>query len=104
MHTDTRRTFLRHLGGAAALLSSAVRGAGVEEILSLSTVALARQIREKKISATEAVHASIACIQAVNPKLNAVVQTCFDRALREAKEIDRRRRRAAYWVRYTASR
>ena len=32
--------------------------------------------------------ADIARITAVNPKLNAVVETCFDRALKEAKEAD----------------
>jgi amidase len=45
-------------------------------------------IREKKVSAVEAVQAYIARITAVNPKLNAVVQTCFDRALKEAKEAE----------------
>src|SRR4030095_1332484 len=42
----------------------------------------------KKLSAVEAVQAYIARITAVNPKLNAVVQTCFERALKEAKEAD----------------
>lgn len=75
-------------GGTAALLNPSAWAAGDEEILSLSAAALAQQIRARKISATDAVRASIARIQAVNFKLNAVVQTCFDRALQEAKQAD----------------
>lgn len=54
----------------------------------MSATKIAQLIREKKVSATEVVQACIARINAVNPKLNAVVQTCFDRALLEAKEAD----------------
>jgi len=88
MSTHSRRDFLGHLGGGAALLLHRPAPAAPPDDLFVSTVRLAQQIREKKISATEAVRASIARIEAVNPKLNAVVQTCFERALREAQEAD----------------
>ena len=99
-----RRAFTRMLGGGGiAFVSLAPRAAGqaarsdsttakgpdpTDEIIFMSTTRLARMIREKKVSAVEAVQAYIARITAVNPKLNAVVQTCFDRALKEAKEAD----------------
>jgi amidase len=99
-----RRAFTRILGsGAIALVSRAPGAAGQaarsdsttakgpdpsDEIIFMSTTRLARMIREKKLSAVEAVQAYMARITAVNPKLNAVVQTCFDRALKEAKEAD----------------
>lgn len=58
------------------------------EIIYLSAKKLAQLIREKRVSATDAVQAYMARITQVNPKINAVVQTCFDRALREARELD----------------
>src|SRR6185436_16050237 len=42
----------------------------------------------KQISAVEAVKASLSRIDAVNPKINAVVAFCRDRALAEAAEAD----------------
>ncbi len=88
MSTPSRREFLGHLGAGAALLLHRPAPAAPPDDLFVSAVRLAQQIREKKISATEAVRASIARIEAVNPKLHAVVQTCFERALREALEAD----------------
>ena len=58
------------------------------EITFMSATKLAQLIREKKVSATEAVQAYIARIEHVNYKLNAVVQMCFERALAEAKAAD----------------
>src|SRR5215468_10591800 len=87
MHTHSRRDFLGRIGGASLLLQIGALAAP-DELNSLSATALARRIRDKKLSAVEAVRASITRIEAVNPKLNAVVHTCFERALREAKEAD----------------
>ena len=42
----------------------------------------------KKVSSEEAVKACLTRIADVNPKLNAVVQLCAERALVEAKEAD----------------
>jgi amidase len=78
----SRRDFLQHL----ALLLHRPGTAAADPFPSATQ--LSRMIREKKISATEAVRTSIARIEAVNPKLNAVVHTCFERAIEEAKAAD----------------
>src|SRR5260370_35664008 len=88
MHSPSRRDFLGRIGGAATLLLPAAALAAPDELVSLSATALARRIRDKKLSAVEAVRTSIARIEALNPRLNAVVHTCFERALREAREAD----------------
>lgn len=53
------------------------------DLIAMSTIQLAQLIRERELTATEVTRAYIARIPKVNPKLNAVVQTCFDRALTE---------------------
>lgn len=101
----SRRAFLRQAGyGAAAALVatslvSRARAASApggflaskltnDDPLTTSATKLAAMIREKKISATETVKLHIARIEAVNPKLNAVVAKCYERALSEAAEAD----------------
>jgi len=59
-----------------------------EDTLYVSATRIAELIRGRKISSVEAVRACIARIEAVNPAINAVVMTCFDRALAEAKAAD----------------
>jgi len=82
----SRRVFLGHLAAAAVARAAAPpRG---EPIIFLSAAEMAAQIRAKKISAVEAVRACIARIEEVNPRINAVVQSCFERALGEAKQAD----------------
>jgi fatty acid amide hydrolase len=56
-------------------------------------VALAASIARGEVSAVEAVEASIARIEAVNPRLNAVVVTRYDAARAEARAADERRAR-----------
>lgn len=58
------------------------------EVLTVSAAQLARMIREKKITATAAVKMCYARIEEVNPKINAVVAVCRERALAEAAEAD----------------
>lgn len=72
-----------------AFVGAAARAQTAEPIFA-SVVAMTRMIREKKISARELVDAHIARIQAVNGKINAVVQTCFERARSEAASADRK--------------
>jgi hypothetical protein len=55
------------------------------QLIYLSAASLAQRIREKKVSAQEAVKAYLARIARVNPQLNAVAQLCAERAQREAK-------------------
>jgi amidase len=53
-----------------------------------SACAMARAIREKKISSVEVVRAHIARINEVNPKLNAVVQLPAEQAIAAARQAD----------------
>ncbi len=91
---NVSRRFL--LTGAGAMASAIVRADDValpvqamgDDPLFTSGVQLARWIRDKRISATEAVRLHIARIEAVNPHINAVVANCFERALEEARRAD----------------
>jgi amidase len=58
------------------------------DLLFMSATKLAQSIREKRFSALEAVRAHLAQIERVNPRLNAVVQLCAERALAEARQLD----------------
>lgn len=60
----------------------------MNELLRLSASGMARAIREKKISSVELIRAHLERIQAVNPKLNAIVQLPAERALEEARAAD----------------
>ena len=60
----------------------------MKDIIYASATQLARAIRERKISAMEVVQAHLDRIKQVNGVLNAVVQTCSDRALLEARAAD----------------
>ncbi len=98
----SRRAFLRsfpYLGGAlvpafAALTPATARAAFLtssdptDDPVFMSAVKLAQLIREKKLSSVEVVKAHFARIDAVNPKINAVVQFCRERALAEAAAAD----------------
>jgi len=93
----TRRNFVRQFSGivgsfAAALAPApsayAVSTDPTEDPLFVSATKLAQMIREKKISSVEATNLCINRIERVNPYINAVVMTCFDRALAEAKAAD----------------
>ena len=58
------------------------------EIIYESAGSIARQIREKRVSAVEVVEAHLRRIDEVNDSLNAVVQRVDERALKEAREAD----------------
>src|SRR5262245_3038286 len=94
----TRRRFIGTAAAAGVLIGASAFGARAfadsvgssasSDFLLLSASEIARMIRAKQISAVEAVKASFARIDAVNPKINAVVAFCRDRALAEAAEAD----------------
>jgi amidase len=94
----SRRRFLAQLGAAgaaSALLASRLRAETAstaskipDDLLYTSATRLAAMIKAKKVSSTEVVKAYIARIQAVNPKLNAVVFPTFESALQGAKFAD----------------
>jgi amidase len=97
----SRGAFLRHSGLAASALAlgvhrlatPAARGAvssdPADELVFMSTVKLAQLVREKKVSAVELLKAHFTRIDAVNPKLNAIVTFCRERAFAEADAADR---------------
>ena len=58
------------------------------DIIYSSATSIAQSIRDKEVSAVEVLQAHLDRIAEVNPKLNAVVQLCADRALQEAGEAD----------------
>ncbi len=62
----------------------------MDPALSDSALALAGQIRRGERSSREIVEAHIARVEAVNPRLNAVVAARFEQARAEADDADRR--------------
>ncbi|HVP79669.1 MAG TPA: amidase [Thermodesulfobacteriota bacterium] len=61
----------------------------MKEIIAASATALAKAIREKRVSSEEVINAYLKRIRAVNPKLNAVVQELGDAACEQARAADR---------------
>jgi fatty acid amide hydrolase 2 len=55
------------------------------ELTKLGAVALARMIRERQVSPSEVVEAHIKRIEAVNPRINALVIPAFDQAREQAR-------------------
>jgi amidase len=101
----TRRNLLMALGGAAtgtAMLPAVATQAaqdrsptadhrGLATPLHFSSAtALARAIRTKRLGAEEVTRAFLARIRAVNPKIHAVVQVQWERAIELAREADAR--------------
>ena len=60
-----------------------------DALLSLSAVELRRRIGSKEISPTELLEACIERIARVNPLVNAVTATCYERARSEAKAAEK---------------
>ena len=61
----------------------------MSELCDLTAVELRRLIGSKAISPVELLESCIARIEAVNPALNAVVATCYDRARAEAEAAEK---------------
>ena len=58
------------------------------DLLERSAVELRRLIGSREISPVQLLQACIERIEAVNPFINAVTATCFERALAEAREAE----------------
>ncbi|MDR3415104.1 MAG: amidase [Nevskia sp.] len=90
----TRRGFLGTTAAASTALAltrfspNAYADAGAGDFVTKSASKMAKLIRDKHISAVEAVNRCYARIDEVNPKINAVVAVCRERALAEAKAAD----------------
>jgi amidase len=59
-----------------------------QNLCSVSATTLTRLIRTKKASAEDVITAHVERVTEVNPRLNAVVQLCLERALEEARAAD----------------
>ena len=92
----SRRAFVALTGGiGASLVHSRSVNSDPEPALpgpidptAASATAIAAAIRQRKLSSLEATSACLARIEAVNPKLNAVVQLDGEAALAEARRAD----------------
>jgi amidase len=60
----------------------------LDELFYASASALARRIRERQVSSEEVVQAHIQRIEAVNPRLNALVQLAAKQAIADARAAD----------------
>ena len=60
----------------------------MENLIFASVTAIAQAIRAKEVSSVEVVQAYLQRIEAVNPKLNAVVQLSAETALEQAHQAD----------------
>src|SRR5256885_13941567 len=60
----------------------------VNELWRWGAVELARAIRSREISSREAVESCLARIEAVNPRINAIVDLMADEALEAARRAD----------------
>lgn len=69
----------------------------MNEVIYWSATKLARAIREKSVSSSEAVSAYIQRIEQVNPKLNAMIQPDFENALLRASLADQALMRGQLW-------
>lgn len=97
-----RREFLQRAAGGTGIAAAAFLGLRRTQaaqpgttpepkgtgLTHLSATGLATMIRAKKVSSVEVVTAFLRRIEAVNPKLNAAVALCADRALDEARKAD----------------
>ena len=61
----------------------------MQSLMRLSAVEQARLIRSGQVSCAEMVEAGIRAIEALNPQINAVVLTLFERAQAELRTLDR---------------
>jgi amidase len=83
----TRRQLLRAAGTAAAAALAPPRWlwAADDPFAKLDATAQAELVRKKEVTPLELVDAAIRRIEALNPRLNAFVSTCFERARTQAK-------------------
>lgn len=84
-----RRAFMQSAAATALVAGAAsLRAAPAfakESFIGLDAMAQAELVRKKEVTSLELVDAAIARIEAVNPKVNAVVTEFFDRARETAK-------------------
>lgn len=88
----SRRKFISSTATAATALSvvrfTSAYAAGSDDLTKKSATEIAKLIKDKSVSSVEVVKQCYARIDAVNPKINAVVAFCRERALAEAEQAD----------------
>src|SRR5215470_6766172 len=84
----TRREILLGMAAAPFVPSSLGAQGGVPSICFMTAVEMARLIRTKKLSAREALAAHLKQIEAVNPKVNAIVTLAAEMAAADAAKAD----------------
>jgi amidase len=84
----TRREALRGLAAASLVTSAANAQSAASSLCFMSTVEIARLIREKKLSAREALAEHLKQIERVNPKVNAIVTLVPEMAAAAAAKAD----------------
>src|SRR5262245_2435651 len=62
-----------------------------------SIAALSSLLRDRRVSATEVLEAHLARIEAINPKINAIVRMDVDRARERARQADAALARGEIW-------
>ena len=95
MHDLTRREALQGLAMAPALTGIPNDQAGAAPLCFMSTVAMARLIRTKRLSAREALADHLKQINRVNPQVNALVTLVPEIAAAAAAEADEMQARNA---------
>ena len=60
----------------------------MEELVRLSALALAKAVKDKKISSSELLEYFIERYERFNPEINAIVATNFDQARKRAADAD----------------
>ncbi len=60
------------------------------EFWKLSATEIATRVRTRELSAVDTATAALARLDAVNPRINAIVQTMHEQALERARRIDAR--------------
>jgi amidase len=94
LHSMTRREFMVVAGAGTIWTAEQARATFPRstdpstQLTFMSATKLAQMIREKKVSSVEVLRAHLTQIDRVNPKLNAVVQFCRERAMAEAQQAD----------------
>jgi amidase len=89
----TRREALLGLAAAQVLAGTLEAQAADSSVCFMSTVEMARLIRNKKLSAREALAAHVKQIQRVNSKVNAIVTLVPEMATAEAAKADEKQAR-----------
>ena len=84
MSTITRRQLVGS-SAAIAIAASTTRVHAANEFITMDAVGMAAAVRNKQVAPLELVDAAITRIQAVNPKVDAVVAEFFDKARERAK-------------------